>query len=379
MDNQHSGLQQLIGSIYEAAMNPAEWRGILECIRQHVRAKHAVINFHDALCRHRNLVITAGAKPEEEQCYLDAFIDLDVRWFRRAFMGQPEGVAVASQDFEQLTGIDRFNLYGEHNEFFKAVDCYHQVFAPLILTATTTSALSVHRSEQEQPFSRAEVDFISLLAPHVLRSMRLYEHMLHMRRAHNALLQCIQHIPCGVVILNREQTVSYSNRTAAAILQDHPAISLGKNGKLVMNSSTCQARLPHLIAEVEASIRAGKPPITQHLALAHAQRTHALKLTITALPHRASDAELNLAVYISDPARRMALCFEYLALQYGFTLAEYAVAEQLLNGACTTEIAQLRHTKEDTIRVQIKSMLHKTHTANQAALVRLLTVLGEAI
>ncbi|MCG8436647.1 MAG: LuxR C-terminal-related transcriptional regulator [Pseudomonadales bacterium] len=60
------------------------------------------------------------------------------------------------------------------------------------------------------------------------------------------------------------------------------------------------------------------------------------------------------------------------AQQYRFTPAETDVASYLLQGKSANDIAAIRHSSRETVRSQIKSLLQKTGTRRQAALITLL-------
>jgi DNA-binding CsgD family transcriptional regulator len=64
--------------------------------------------------------------------------------------------------------------------------------------------------------------------------------------------------------------------------------------------------------------------------------------------------------------------------QWGFTLAEAQLAQQLMRGCSLEEAAQRVSVSKNTVRSQLRSLFMKTETHRQAELVRVLLTLSHA-
>ena len=70
------------------------------------------------------------------------------------------------------------------------------------------------------------------------------------------------------------------------------------------------------------------------------------------------------ALFISDPDRAPGFRAEILRDLYGMTSAEARLAILLLTGKSLPELAEKLDVAHETVRAQLKSILHKTGTTN---------------
>jgi DNA-binding CsgD family transcriptional regulator len=76
-------------------------------------------------------------------------------------------------------------------------------------------------------------------------------------------------------------------------------------------------------------------------------------------------------VIIVDPDDHEIIDISGMELLYSLTKAETQVCRLLVSGYTTSEIAEIRGTKPDSIRKQINMILHKTNTRRRSDLVHL--------
>jgi len=77
-------------------------------------------------------------------------------------------------------------------------------------------------------------------------------------------------------------------------------------------------------------------------------------------------------VFVTDPERTPGSPLHRLADLYGLTPAESRVAQKLMAGLSTQEVADQNAVSINTVRTQVKSLLSKTDCRRQSQLVRLL-------
>ena len=75
---------------------------------------------------------------------------------------------------------------------------------------------------------------------------------------------------------------------------------------------------------------------------------------------------------VSDPERSVTTLDGFLNQLFGLTAAEARLVEHLLKGETLNSTADLLGVSRNTVRTQIKAVLHKTGTASQPELMRLL-------
>lgn len=74
---QVEALSDLIGGIYDAALEPERWPGVLEKAAAFVGGPAAALLFKDALSKHGNSVYDFGTDPHFKKLYFETYISLD--------------------------------------------------------------------------------------------------------------------------------------------------------------------------------------------------------------------------------------------------------------------------------------------------------------
>ncbi|HET7885989.1 MAG TPA: LuxR family transcriptional regulator, partial [Bradyrhizobium sp.] len=75
MENEH--LSTLIGSFYDAALDPGRWREALESARSFVGGQVATIHWHDSVRPVGNFFSQVGISPEWERSYFETYLPLN--------------------------------------------------------------------------------------------------------------------------------------------------------------------------------------------------------------------------------------------------------------------------------------------------------------
>jgi hypothetical protein len=75
----HESLSQLIGDVYDAALNPALWTGALERATSFVRGYGAGLFVHDSVRRTANLRYHYGVTAHYLQLYFEKYAN-SIRW-----------------------------------------------------------------------------------------------------------------------------------------------------------------------------------------------------------------------------------------------------------------------------------------------------------
>jgi DNA-binding CsgD family transcriptional regulator len=111
-------------------------------------------------------------------------------------------------------------------------------------------------------------------------------------------------------------------------------------------------------------------------------RARKRSLQVVAVPCRSETLTLPkkvaALVFISDPDQKTPATAETLRTLFRLTGAEVKLAAALLEGKSLTEAANLNQVGRETVRSQLKSILHKTGTRRQSALIGLLVKLPGA-
>ena len=372
---------ELIGAIYEAALDPTHWRQVLLHLCAITDAKDCNLIFHDMLNRQRNDILAPSFTTDMRDEYLSLYIDADMKWSRPLSGGMDgSGLFCVSQSQEILgTARDEVqdsalrSYYGTTLQYADQAGCF------LLHTNYSTSVLAVNRPLSAPVFEPEILQLLRRLNPHLQRSIRIHHQLTSARDNYRKLHETLEKTAAGLLLLNADGCILFANREGARILEQHPVFVIGSGGRLQTASSKDNLRLQKLIDN--ANTAREKIDILQpneiSMALHHAQRTHPIKISVLPLKDSGLDTSLSyesatVVVFLTDPERRWTISNDYLHHAYTLTAAECSVSQALIDGAKPRAIAEQRGTSEETTRWQIKEILQKTGTHSQVELTRLL-------
>lgn len=371
----------LIGTIYEAAMEPSLWSSVLAQIEQLVQADSSNLIFFDQLNRRRNsLTSTDDYSVDAVDEYLKKHIDSDVNMARVTQGDRKNGEFYFPVSSQLLAEIPEHIAGKDYKEFLKSSELNHgPVFGTILLEGSfSCSLLAIFRDKGGAPFKPEVLDICNRFGTHLSRAIRIHHHLLSARDSHYRLQQALENTASGVALLDESGRVIFANQEAGRVCQQHPALTLGSGGYLLATNREQNRLLGHLIRNAvdacNSNSRCYDKPVS--LPLRHSDTPHPLK--VTALPlHPISGSTLLsqgicCVVFINDPLRKWNVSNDYMRHAYDLTPSECDVAGSLLNGLRVSDISKQRRTTEETVRWQIKNILQKTQLDSQVALLQLL-------
>lgn len=78
-------------------------------------------------------------------------------------------------------------------------------------------------------------------------------------------------------------------------------------------------------------------------------------------------------IFVADPKLSLPYASEALMKQFDLTAAEAQVVGRLMKGDKFDKVAEQRRVSRETIRVQVRSIFHKTETRSQGQLIALVS------
>lgn len=189
------------------------------------------------------------------------------------------------------------------------------------------------------------------------------------RDTFSTVLQTLDFISLGIVMLDGAGCVLFANRAAHALANEMDGLSLGK--RLSADEGLACSQLPKAIA-VALSSDAGSAELPACASVPrHSGRRDLLALAFAL--ERADDGSGPAAVvFISDPELRSRVPDTILASLFGLTPAESHVATLLAEGKRADQIAEALSVSPTTVAFHIRNLFGKTGTGRQADLIALL-------
>lgn len=184
--------------------------------------------------------------------------------------------------------------------------------------------------------------------------------------------EALNRMAVGIFLLDAERRVVFRNRRAEDLLGEADGITLSRDGLLRGERPQQTNALRDMIDLALSRAAAGSRQPTQALALSRNSGRRSLFAIACPLARGpVATGEPVVAIFVSDPERRLSQAAEAVAQLYGLTPAETRLAMALSKGQRLDEIADEFGISRNTVNYTMKNLFRKTDTDRQADLISL--------
>ena len=360
----------LIDGIYAAAEDPSLWKPLLGRLAAVTGATVTGLIFEDTRSKRASVSANTGIDPERVRDYEEHYARVNA-WMHAIHWSLPSGTIVTSESMLPDRDLIRSEYY---NDFLRKIHAKYALAAGLFQEEGFLSHLSLLRPGRA--FDRPAIALLRTLTPHLQRALQLHRRIVDVQFERQALADTLDRLPVGVLVLGPQGRPVLVNSAAREILADRDGLTLHPDGlraarafetTLLQNLIRDAATLP---SRTSTPSRGGGT-----LAIARPSLRRPLSLLVT--PLRSSESGLpapsrRVAVFVTDPERRVEASGALLRGLYGFTRAEAGVAEKLLQGESIEQVARELEITLNTARTHLKHLFVKTDTNRHRELVRVL-------
>ena len=363
--------EDLIGQIYDAALDPGRWPLVIECATEVLearRAKMALLNL-PALEEFRSVLYRVD--PESQVRWIAEFVERDPWTLAMYYL--PGSFATTGSAVVPYTELRRSEIY---NEFLRPDGVEDILIASL---GDGTGGRSFAGFFRDQLFDRRHLRLLDRLAPHLRRAVQTQERLVALHRRVEASEAALDQLRAAVFVLDPAGLVMLCNRKAEAMLREADG--------LAMRAARLHCVHPDENRKLDGAVRAAaiavnrRAPVTgATLAVSRPSRRRPLSLLITPVRHR----EPTLPLLPADARRRAAVLVtvrdledivqppaEHLASLFGLTPAEARLAAALATRLSVEDYAEQAKITIGTARWTLKRVLEKTGSRRQSELVHL--------
>jgi DNA-binding CsgD family transcriptional regulator len=374
---QEERLSDLIGQVYDAALDPTLWAGVGSGIARALNSASTALVVQNSREHPQWLSRTANLADDAARQYEAHYHKLD-EWALRAARKGTSRIFIG----QELISDADFVRTEFYNDWCRKVEGFHVVGSVFSVANGTIGLLGVHRPEGGNAYTTGDKVLTGRLLSHLRRALQIRQHLSHVGIERQAVLDTFERTGVATLVVASDGHVLYANGESERLLREGDVVRL-VGGKLAAGSPREAARLAQLIqAAVEVAATAGGAA-GEALKLERADR---LPLTVLVAPFRPArdgfGAELPAAlVFIRDPERPSAAGIALQGL-FGLTVMEACIAAALCQGKSLEDITRQHGISINTAKTHLKGILLKTGTRRQAELVALLlrsvAVLGGA-
>jgi len=363
----------LVGSIYDAALDATLWPNILNRIGDAVGGPHVMFAIYDPAIGLMNL-LAPRIDPEIMRS------DVVEHWVPRNPLLRPSACEPPGKVFTcaNFIPLDEFAGTAFYQEWWRPAGFNTEpLVTNLFVEGAASGFFASHGLLNRPPVDRGQKRLFAALAQHLVRAVALQRRLHNVTIAREDASAGLDGLPQGFLLVDAQARILFANRAARALLDARDGLEL-ESGFLCASDADAGRTLRGLIASC-----AGEPNAATDGGgdLALPREAGGLPLHVLVTPIR---PEVTAAipwivpqrsaaiVLISDPETEKRARAKSLRERFGFTPAEAAFALEIIKGDGRQATADRLGITVGTARSHLSKIFDKTGVRHQAELVRLL-------
>jgi len=364
----HEQLSQLIGKIYDAALEPHLWQQFMEAARNIFGSKGSTFLMLDYVQPQRSVVDIHGVDNDLEDEVLQRREKEDY-WYLAARQYSAGNVVLGSKLIEP--GVMRQTSF--YNDIASPLDIEYMLGCVINNGKDRSAFISFLRGDKSDNFTEEHEYTLTILLPHIQKAYFIQQQLSEKASLEMALNES----PYGVVILDTNKRPMTINKMAEQFFLEQDGMTL-RYGSLKFWEYSNQVAFDHTVNRI---IYPHVNTIQTHgetISICRPSGKMPYQLMITPLNHRSTEVALNdrgaCIIFIHDPTITPNLSIDVLMTSYGLTKAEATLCDELFSGKTLEHACDSLHVSRNTAKTHLKQIFNKCGVNSQAALMRLLAL-----
>jgi len=363
----------LVGLIYESALDRDSWPELLQLLADSMHSKAAVFRVSDVVSDEALMGVSFGHDDSYMRQYREHYIHNDP--YRPALKHYPAGKFYPGQAAIPYKEVEK-------HEFFNDLLVQNGLYYTLGGFAMRDNALAyqviVQRGKEAGDFSQQEIDQFNRLIPHFQRAFKINQHIAKIEHHGEIVEESLDQLSIGVLLIDEEGVAFHLNKKADEIIAAQEGLSL-VSGRLVTSSLSDSARLQKIISNAIGHMTDGEMAVGEAMSLMNSS-VDMKPVSILVTPLNAKNREqlsflhrrASAAVFIGSPSQAEQPNVDIIRMLYGLTEAEARLTSALAMGHNLNEICSFYMITIHTARSHLKTVFEKTGCSRQAELVKLI-------
>jgi DNA-binding CsgD family transcriptional regulator len=358
----------LVGGIYDAALDPALWRGVLEKISNFVDGQSAGLGSRDTLSKAANAHFTFGCDPHYLQLQIDTYAKFDPT---AALMFLPPEQVASIADFMPYDEYLETRFYREWAQPQGWVDS-----ASAVLDKSTTgfAFLSVYRHETRGRVDDAMRRRMQLVVPHVRRAVAIGKAIDLGTARTEIFADALDGLSAAIFLVEADGNVVHANFSGHDMLREADILHSAQ-GVLTAADPQAARTLRDAIAGAgggHTMVNAGGIAVALSSAPDRRWLAHVLPLTSGTRRQAGIAYAAAAAVFVQKTALDTPSLMETIAKLYRLTPSELRVFAAIVDVGGISAVAETLGITEATVKTHLQHLFEKTGLRRQTDLVRLL-------
>jgi DNA-binding CsgD family transcriptional regulator len=361
-----------VNEIYKAASDFSLWEGIIENLCSHTESDSSVF----LVVNHLYPELTYGeflinVDPEHRRLYESGHYNKLDKFSMQ--LGQKNGQIVHSTS--ALANQPELYLHQEvENDFFRRYGYDYRIGFALPHGENQHICLYLNRDKKSGDFEQVNgtLKLLSLLSPHIQRSMQLSESLCLKDDLMSNLANGFAGNDSGVLFIDEHGEIIFINEMAEQYIKSNPKLLI-QNRSIQLKNSKANKMLQNYINQSIKCLHAANPNTGGEMTLGSELPDQSLYLVVSPikLSHLGCSyfRKARCAIFISHCEKQISYDHHFAAY-YGLTSTESSILADFINSPDLAKISVKRSANIQTLRSQMKSIMSKMSVSKQTELVK---------
>jgi DNA-binding CsgD family transcriptional regulator len=368
VDQTDKHLSQLIGEIYDAALDASKWSAVLGKAAHFVGGSSAALFSKDAASGAGNIYYEFGTDPYYRQLYFEKYVKLDPATTGHFFAEIEQPIAVSD-----LMPYHEFLETRFYREWAQPQGVVDFVAAVLDKSATSVAMFGVFRHERDGLVDDETRRRVRRIVPHIRRAV-LVSRLIDLKTTEAATFaDTLDGLSAGMCLLDADGHVVHSNVAGRLMLDEGDFLS-ESNGRIVVRDGKTERVLRELLVAAgggDAAIGTDGIALPLRARDGTSYVAHLLPLTSGARRLAGAAYSATAALFVRKSAIPAVSSPEVIARAYKLTPTELRVLLAIVDVGGVPEVAIALGVAESTVKTHLGHLFEKTGVARQADLVKI--------
>ena len=362
-------LSNLVGQIYDAALDRALWPDVIRISSEFVGGSGATLFYKDALAQRGSSYCEFGIEPHYRDLYFSKYVTLDPASTGHFFAEIDQPIATAD-----LMPYDEFLETRFYQEWARPQGLVDFVSAVLDKSVTSGAMFGVFRHARNGIVDDETRQRMRLIVPHIRRAV-LIGRMFDLKAAEVATFaDTLDGLSAGICLVDATGRIVHANAAGHVILAAGDVLGV-IGGRLAARD----ARIDQSLRDVFAAAGQGDAALgTKGIAVplssppAESWLANVLPLTSGARRNAGIAYSAVAAVFVRKASFEAPSSLEMISKLYKLTPSELRVLAALSEAGGIPSVATALGISEATVKTHLQHLFNKTSTNRQTDLVKML-------
>lgn len=369
-------LSRLIADIYDTALDPSLWAGVLENATGFVGGASASVYAKDAARPHIQISHEYGTDPRYVQLYMEKYVKFDPSTNSQLFA--EIGDIISTGDYMPYDEFVETRFYREWAQPQQLIDAATGV---LHKTATEVAMFSVFRHERDGRVDGETRRRMHLLIPHLRRAVLIGRLLMTKKSEAAELADTFDALRAGVFLVDAKGRIVHVNAAGRGLLANGDPFHVVRNRLTVLDAETDKLFEEAFLAADSGDAAIDVKGISLPLVARDGENyvAHILPLTSGARRRAGAAYAAVAAVFVHRAKLTGASPLEMIARRYSLTPTELRVLLGIVEVGGVPEVAEALGISSTTVRSHLGRLFQKTGVNRQADLVKLVAQFSQPL